>query len=216
MCFRVYTLIYVFICAPLYAQEFVYVTDSLKLRLYSAPDDSSSVLLILESGDSVELLETQNGFSQVIAYDGSKGWVKSAFLVTEPPAKLLYYSVSEQNKELQTKIEALQAKSPVSSTENSTAHRKQIEELQTALAKEQEKNLKLQEQIDEQMNMQVITGTKSSAHLQNDINEAISDFANEKWIIPGSVAVLLLLGFLFGIKISAWRMRKRLHGFRLK
>lgn len=216
MCFRVYTLIFIFISASLHAQEFAYVTDSLKLRLYSAPDDSSNVLLTLESGDSVELLETQNGFSRIIAYDGSEGWVKSAFLVTEPPAKLLYYSVSEQNKELQTKVEALQAKTPVSSTESSAADRKQIEELQTALAKEQEKNQKLQEQIDEQKNMQVITGTKSSAHLQNDINEANFDFVNKKWIIPGSVAALLLLGFLFGIKISAWQMRKRLHGFRLK
>ena len=216
MCFRVYTLIFVFMSAPLCAQEFAYVTDSLKLRLYTAPDDNSNVLLTLESGDSVEILETQNGFSNVIAYDGSKGWVKSAFLVSEPPAKLLYYSVSEQNKELQTKIEVLQAKTSVSSTESSEADRKQIEELQTAFAKEQEVSQKLQEQIAELKNMQVVTETKSDTHLQNDTNEAIFELAINKWIIPGLAVALLLLGLLFGIKISAWRIRKRLHGFRLK
>lgn len=216
MYFRVYTLIFIFICAPLYAQEIAYVTDSLKLRLYSQPNDTSNVLLTLESGDSVELLETQNGFSRVITFDGSKGWVKSAFLVTEPPAKLLYYSVSEQNKELQTKIEALHDQALNSSTESSKADRMQIKKLQTALAKEQEVNQKLQEQIADTRHTQVFKEAKTSPSFQNENNKLAAVLVYKEWIILGLAAVLLLLGFLFGIKISAWRMRKRLHGFRLK
>ena len=216
MRFRVYALIFIFISASLYAQDIAYVTDSLKLRLYSAPDDSSNVLLTLESGDSVELLETQNGFSRIIAYDGSEGWVKSAFLVTEPPAKLLYYSVSEHNKELQTKIEALQTQAPVSSTENSETDRKLIKELQSALTKEQEANQKLKKKIVDTEHTQVLTEAKISTSFQNENNKLASVLTNKEWIILGSAAVLLFLGFLFGIKLSAWQMRKRLHGFRLK
>ena len=86
----------------LWAQEFAYVTDSLQLRVYSKPSAESEQLQTIDSGDSVEVFVTQDGFSRVSTYDGTEGWVKSAFLVDEPPEKLLYFSVSEKNKELQT------------------------------------------------------------------------------------------------------------------
>ena len=200
---------------PLYAQEFGYVTDSLRLRLYTDANDSSDVLATLESGDSVEVLETLGGFSRVITNDGTEGWVKSAFLVEEPPAKLLYYSVSEQNEELQEQLTELQNNLSASSTINNEADSKLIAELQTALANEQELNQKLQQQITDVEHSQVNQTTNPPVSDQSSA-KAFPSFENKVWLIVGMPLLLIIIGFLLGMKFSNGRMRKRLHGFTLK
>ncbi len=200
----------------LYAQEVAYVTDSLRLRLYTEANDSSDVLATLESGDSVEVLETLNRFSRVITYDGTEGWVKSAFLVSEPPAKLLYYSVSEQNKQLQEQIAELQnnTSTSASSTTNSEESSKLIAELQSALAKEQEAKQKLQTQIMNAEPSQVNLTSTSFGTNQLSTN-AFSITENKLWVLVG-ISLLLIIGFILGMKFSNRRIRKRLHGFTLK
>ena len=193
------------------AQEIAYVTDSLQLRVYSSPSSDSDVLQTIDSGDSLEVFASQDGFSQVTTYDGTKGWVKSAFLVEEPPAKLLYYSVSEKNKELEVEIEALKngginnADNIVSSESNGA----QIKELQIALAQQQEANQVLQQHLKERNIAHVEQTTFAvGAHI-------IELTTNKIWWLLAITTVLLLAGFIVGIKYSAMRMKKRLHGFSL-
>jgi len=57
----------------MWAQEFVYVTDSLQLRVYAGPSTESEFLQSIDSGDSVEVFDTQDGFSKVTTYDGTVG-----------------------------------------------------------------------------------------------------------------------------------------------
>ena len=200
----------------IWAQEFAYITDSLQLRVYTSPSDSSEVLQTIESGDSVEIFETQDGFSKVTTYDGTVGWVKSAFLVEEPPAKLLYYSVSEKNKELEAEIEALKNSVQVNvTTISSEADTNKISELQTALAKEQEVNQKLQEQIADAGSAQMIKDTFASAPMYTGGSETRLDYENKKWVLFGLPLALIFIGLLLGLKLSSWRMKKRLHGFRI-
>ncbi len=200
---------------PLCAQEFAYVTDSLKLRLYSEPTSNSDVLLTIESGDSVEVFEKQEGFSRVITNDGIEGWVKSAFLVEDPPEKLLYYSVSEQNKELQAEIAALQNNSSAVTSASNEADLNQIAELQAELAKQQEVNQRLREQIADAGSVQPVVIENSLTNLHTKAGETSSKEVNKLFLI-GVPFALALLGFLLGIKLSAIRMRKRLHGFSFK
>ena len=199
----------------LWAQEFAYVTDSLQLRVYSKPSAESEPLQTIDSGDSVEVFATQDGFSKVTTYDGTEGWVKSAFLVEEPPDKLLYYSVSEKNKELEAEIEVLknsgQNKVTIIDNEDET---NKISELQTALEKEQEKNQKLQEQIADAGNIQTIKATINPSPAQIEEFKLGLDYENIKWMLIGLPLALIIMGILLGIKISSWRMKKRLHGFR--
>lgn len=204
---------------PLHAQEFAYVTDSLQLRVYSSASASSEVLQSIDSGDSVEVFVTENGFSKVTTYDGTVGWVKSAFLVADPPAKLLYYSVGEQNKQLEAEIEALknnlQSKNEVSSN---AADTNLINELKAQLEQQQQSNQVLRQQLDE-------SGLKTESTLDGKAESQLKTLSvsaagskpelpikNMKWLFTGSAA-LLLLGLIFGVKLSTWRMRKRLHGF---
>jgi len=201
----------------LWAQEFAYVTDSLQLRVYSKPSTESELLQTIDSGDSVEVFAIQDGFSRVSTYDGTEGWVKSAFLVDEPPDKLLYFSVSEKNKELEAEIKALKNSGQDNATIiDNEAKTNKISELQIALAKEQEINLKLQEQIADTRNTQTIKVTTASSPAQRVGSELGLDYENKKWVLIGLSLALIIAGLLLGVKISSWRMKKRLHGFRLK
>jgi len=201
----------------LWAQEFAYVTDSLQLRVYSKPSTESELLQTIDSGDSVEVFAIQDGFSRVSTYDGTEGWVKSAFLVDEPPDKLLYFSVSEKNKELKAEIKALKNSGQDNATIiDNEAKTNKISELQIALAKEQEINLKLQEQIADTRNTQTIKVTTASSPAQRVGSELGLDYENKKWVLIGLPLALIIAGLLLGVKISSWRMKKRLHGFRLK
>ena len=197
----------------LLAQEFVYVTDSLKLRLYAEASASSEVLLSIESGDSVEVLEKQNAFSRVVTNDGSEGWVKSAFLVEDPPEKLLYYAVSEQNKQLQDEIETLRNAPQSESLAVDGEYEAQIAQLQTALSEQQEMNQSLQQQLIE-VSHSSGTAIPTSSTIQVSSMPYKIKYAN--WQIPALAVGILIFGFLMGVKFSARRMRKRLHGFVLK
>ena len=201
--------------APLSAQEFAYVTDSLQLRVYASANADSEVLQSIDSGDSVEVFATENGFSKVSTYDGTEGWVKSAFLVLDPPAKLLYYSVGEKNKELEAEIEALKSGVQVNDTTTSNeADTNKIAELETALDNEQEINQKLQEQLADTGGVKTINAVSSSTTTQTEMILQ-SYFDNKKWLLLGLPLAFIVAGLLLGIKISSWRMRKRLHGFRI-
>jgi len=215
------TAILLIVSAPLCAQEFAYVTDSLQLRVYTSSNDSSEILQSIESGDSVEVFESENGFSKVTTLDGTVGWVKSAFLVTDPPAKLLYYSVGEKNKELEAEIEALKSEvqnnSSVSTpTGSSDEDLNQIKELQAQLSQQQQNNQALQKQLDEKAAARGKGGqTFTDTYTVVDKNLFKQIISSKKWWFVGATAALLLAGLLLGVKISAWRLRKRLHGFRI-
>ena len=215
-CFNILVLLFIFNTSS-FAQEFAYVTDSLQLRVYSNASADSDVLQTIDSGDSVEVFATQGGFSQVTTYDGTVGWVKSAFLVEEPPAKLLYYSVSEKNKELETEIDSLKnGVQDIATIIDNESETNKISELQTALAKEQEINQKLQKQIAKSRSTQTIKVANTSSHAQVGGSKIRLYYENKIWILIGLPLGLIIAGFFLGIKLSSWRMKKRLHGFSLK
>lgn len=196
------------------AEQTAYVTDSLRLRVYANPSDTSKFSHTLESGDSVVVLKSQGAFSQVRTVEGATGWVKSAFLVQEPPEKLLYYTVSEQNKQLEQQIQELQN----SATNKSDVETKQIIQLEQTIVEQQQANLLLQEEISSlKQKTQQQGPLESSIDLNHPITiiNATKFFSNYIFITAGLIAVLLLFGFLVGIKFSSWRMQRRLHGFRL-
>ncbi len=194
----------------LQAEQTAYITDSLRLRVYVEPNDASEIVQTLDSGDSIELLETQGSFSKVRTYDGTVGWVKSAFVVTEPPEKLLYYSVSEENEKLKEKIESLQSGS-------NSPNDDRVEKLKQTLAEQQNTNKILQAQIEAlQKNISQNKLDINSSELKN--HEELTDqanFINYKFLLI-IAAIVLLLGFWLGINISSMRMRKRLHGYKLE
>lgn len=97
-------------CAWLPAQETTdtdrqYVTDQLRLSMYANANDSSQVLKLLDSGDSVDIIQIQGPYALVLGPEGTRGWVKRGFLVTEPTSNLLLEEEKQKSASLVAEIE---------------------------------------------------------------------------------------------------------------
>ena len=199
---------------PLHADETVYVTDSLRLRIYTEPNDTSEVLETLSTGDSVEVIVRQGVFSQIRTYDGLIGWVKSAFLVSNPPAVLLNQALIDQNDKLEAQIQELKS-------ENANKSKRNIEKNKVL---EQELAIQKQTNEDLQNQLRIIQQEKLKQEQSNNHYNLFGigiNFDNSKTLFKAILilicATLLLIvgGFLLGLKQSTRRLRKRLHGYRL-
>lgn len=72
----------------LFAQT-AYVTDILRLNVYSTPDFSGNPTRTLMSGDGFEVLLRERLATQVQLADGTTGYVRTAYIVDEKPARLI-------------------------------------------------------------------------------------------------------------------------------
>ena len=75
-------------CAAGASAETAYVTDMLRLGLHRAEDTSDSAFRTLVSGAQLEILERRADYARVRTMDGEVGWVRSAYLVADRPARL--------------------------------------------------------------------------------------------------------------------------------
>jgi len=71
------------------AAETAYVTDILRLNVYGTPDFSGSATRTLVSGDGFEVLVRDRLATQIRLADGTEGYVRSAYIVDEKPARLI-------------------------------------------------------------------------------------------------------------------------------
>lgn len=89
--------------------ETAYVTDNLRLGLYEAEDTSGRPFRTLESGQAMEILLRATNTANVQLPDGTTGWVKSAYLVDDKPAKLIVAETMAERDALATELEATRA-----------------------------------------------------------------------------------------------------------
>jgi SH3 domain protein len=69
------------------AQEIAYVTDMLQLGLHRSADTSDAPFDNLASGTELVVLERSASYARVRTPGGQEGWVRTAFLVSETPAR---------------------------------------------------------------------------------------------------------------------------------
>ena len=200
-------------------EETRYVTDTLRLRLYSEPDGASTTLRTLKSGDALTVLETRGRYARVRTEAGEEGWVKRTYLVKEPPAAL-------RLAELQQQIEALQ-KQLAERDQRIATLEKQLKDagINTNLLKQlEDKVVQLnQENVNlfnekEKLRKQLEQAQLALYHLKNDRREADQDRARlERQALIGGGALLLglLLGLYGGYRFYDRRIRRRFYGHRI-
>ena len=84
-----------------------WVTDRLRLSLYTNADAQSQIIRYLSSGDLLQIEQISGAYAFVTAPDGTKGWVKRGFLVSDPTSNLLLAEEQEKNRQLAEEIEKL-------------------------------------------------------------------------------------------------------------
>ena len=93
----------------LVAAETAYVTDNLRLGLHAAEDTSDRAFRFLESGQAMEVLSRNRNYANVRLPDGTEGWVKSAYLVEEKPAKLIVAEAMDERDRISSELEEAKA-----------------------------------------------------------------------------------------------------------
>jgi len=190
----------------------MYVTDFLKLTLRSGPSTGHKILAVVESGQSVEVLEAGEDWSLVRIHNGKEGYVLTRYLVSEPTHNI-------RLEQLQKKHSLLMQQSAARFEEN-TRLKAENKKIRTALNDSEKTLKKLRLQYDklktesaefltlksryQKSAAQLTTQTRRAEKLDEQLSK-IEMNQYIKWFLAGSG--VLLLGFIIGF--SARRQRRR-------
>jgi len=86
-----------------------YVTDQLEITMRSGPSTSNSIISMLKSGESVNVIEQDNDtkYSLVETSRGKQGYVLTRFLDREASGRERFARLQEQTEKLKTEIARL-------------------------------------------------------------------------------------------------------------
>lgn len=175
----------------------VYVTDNLRLGLYEAPDTSGRPFRMLESGQGMEVLTRDRNYANVQMPNGREGWVKSAYLVSDKPAKLIVAETMAERDALAAELEEMRLAfaAPAETISN-------LQSEATDLASKLQASESLVEELEEQ--------NAGFQGLKNQYKGSLP----VNWV-AAAIGVCLLGGFLFGIWWVDRRSRIRHGGIRI-
>lgn len=191
-------LIMAMLLVPLLAvAQTAYVTDTLQLGLHQAADTSDRPFRSLDSGQELEILSRTTYYAHVELPDGTQGYVKAGFLVSDKPARLIVAeTAAERDRYARELEEARQAFAAPAATIDGL--KQQASELQSQLDASQARVAEL-----------------------DDENEGLrrrqAQYSNTmplSWV-AGAVGACLVGGFLFGLWWVDHRSRKRHGGIRI-
>ena len=177
--------------------ETAYVTDILRLGLHKAEDTNDRAFRTLQSGQEMEILARGRNYAQVRLPDGTLGFVKVAYLVTEKPAKLIVAQTQAVNAELERKLADLNAA---------------FSQPAATIAALEQEGSERQVQLDDAENR--------IGELRQNNDDLRRQQSRYKYSLPvswvgGALVVCLLAGFLGGLWWTDQRSRKRHGGIRI-
>lgn len=179
------------------AAETAYVTDNLRLGLHAAEDTSDRAFRFLDSGQAMEILIRDRNYANVRLPDGVEGWVKSAYLVDEKPAKLIVAETIAERDQLAAELEET---------------RQAFAEPAAVIDQLRNETSDLTGQL-ENARTQIDALQAESASIQG-LKEEYRGSVPLKWV-GGVIAVCLVVGFLGGLWWVDHRSRKRHGGIRI-
>ncbi len=98
--------------------EKMYVNDKIRITVRTGPGIDFKVMDEAESGDSMDVKETREGWSRVALEDGKQGWVLSRFLTTVAPTGEKLKALQEAHDALTAELAALKREREALSEEN--------------------------------------------------------------------------------------------------
>jgi SH3 domain protein len=177
--------------------ETAYVTDNLRLGLHAAEDTSDRAFRFLESGQAMEVLVRDRNYANVRLPDGAEGWVKSAYLVDEKPAKLIVAETMAERDALSAELEST---------------RQAFAEPAAAIERLQGEVTELTSRLDGAQD-EIAALREENASIQG-MKEQYRGSVPIRWV-GGAVVVMLILGFVGGLWLADYRSRRRHGGIRI-
>lgn len=177
--------------------ETAYVTDKLQLGLHRAADTSGRAFRTLESGQQLEILTQDRYYAQVRLPDGTVGYLKAAYLVSEKPAALIVAESQAENLRLQQELTKTKAQFAGPAATIGALEQK-VAEQQSAMDENKARVAELTEENERFV----------------DRHEQYQYSLPFMWV-AGAMAVCLFAGFLGGLWWLDYRSRKRHGGMRI-
>ena len=208
------------LAGPLAAQEASdddrdrqYVTDQLRLSLYEGPNSSTRVIKLLQSGDLLEIEQISGAYAFVTDPEGTKGWVKRGFLVTEPTGRIMLQEEQQKVRELEAEIDKL-ANSKVIIDQYEKDMDAMVEKID-ALELDKQKAL---ENIAE-LEREIEAKQRELERKEADTTPpwiVLSDTFLRYWqfIVP-IVLVVVILSYLVSKKVIEARIKSKFHGIKV-
>jgi SH3 domain protein len=167
------------------------------LGLHQAEDTSDRPFRSLESGTEFEILSRDRLYAHVRLADGTEGYVKAAYVVYEPPAKLIVNQTQAEVERLTTELEEAKAAfaepaAVIDSLKAETATLKS--DLETARSR--------------------VEGLEEDNARFQSRAERYQYSLPYTWV-GGAIGVCLIAGFLVGLWWVDHRSRKRHGGIRI-
>lgn len=196
------------------AQSTQYVTDSLRLESRTGPSTGHRIMLMLDSGTPLEVLEEADGWSRIILPSGEEAWMLSRYLMPDPPARVAVERATAKVSTLQSENARL--------AEELARWRAMSEEVTRSRDSLASSNEALTSELDElkrtsasavQIRAENIELTERLADLRRDHTRAEQDYTvlrasrERDWFLAGGG--VLLGGMLLGLIIPKIRWKRR-------
>jgi hypothetical protein len=169
-----------------------YVTDELVLGVYATQNTQGQRLATLHSGAVVETLSTNGDATEVRLPDGTRGWVKTAYLTNIEPA-------ATRIKQMQEELDRTHATTPALAE---AAERSEVERLTRELAAAQ------QTAADAAAQPAASNGAVPAA-----APPALPEPHFWKWL--GALCAALIAGFWLGYATLARRIKAKFGGIKV-
>jgi SH3 domain protein len=181
-----------------------YVTDELQLLLYEYIDSKGRLLMRLNSGDELELLEQDGFFAKVRTLDGTEGWTKAGFLIEEKPARTQLAELQEQYEAMASRLE-----------QNEADQKKFHSKLDRLKQQEQQAKAELQTQLANQEGfIAALDRLQEENEALRNNQERIYSAIPLNWVLIAA-GISFVLGITAGIGLFDYRSRRRHGGHRI-
>ena len=208
------SLVLCLLSAAVYA-ETMYVSDILKLTLRTGPSTENKILAVIESGQTMEVVEFGEEWSQVQLPNGKEGWVLSRYLTPNETNNIKLDRLQAKHKNLMTQAATLleennrlKAENKKLATEFKT-NQKQAEKARSdyeTLKTEATEYLNLKSKYESAVS-QLSKQTAKAEKFEEQLSKLeMSTYI--KWFLAGSG--VLIVGFLIGFSTKRQRRRPAL------
>ncbi|MFQ5609692.1 MAG: hypothetical protein ACE5F8_05415 [Woeseiaceae bacterium] len=177
--------------------ETAYITDNLRLRMYANADLTGERIDTLESGQAFEVMSRNSQTAYIELPDGRQGYVSAAYIVLDPPAKLIVAQAQARIDELIAELASL---------------KESFAEPAAALAALQQEKTRLETELAAEADR-----ANELLSSNDSLTRRAESYAHSlpyRWV-GGAIVICLVAGFLLGLWWTDRQSRKRHGGIRV-
>ena len=204
-----------FLSAAVLAETKYYINDNMKITMRTGPATDRKIIALLNIGQEVEILKSENDWTMVRLLNGKEGWVISRFLTDQTPDSIQLEVLKGNQSALQTKVASLMEENKALKDENkkldinlNTTEKKQkdLSKDYETLKRESKQFLELQAKYKASMS-KLAEQTQKAEKYEDELTKLLWN-KNIKWFLSG--AGVLILGFIIGFSTKRQRRHSSL------